>query len=100
MNFHDDKYCFSGITDAIVKAAEKLKKGEYMEHFPLVVYQTGSGTQTNMNVNEVVANIANEIMGEKKKGTQSPVHPNDHVNRIQFLVFLNSNFEIRLARLS
>lgn len=67
------------IADAIAKAAESIIQGNCDEHFPLVVWQTGSGTQSNMNVNEVIANIANEnITG--KKGSKSPVHPNDHVN--------------------
>ena len=57
-------------------------QGKLNEHFPLKVWQTGSGTQTNMNVNEVIANRANEILG-KRKGTKKPVHPNDHVNKSQ-----------------
>merc|ERR1719454_1082486 len=69
------------VTDYIVKAAIEVSEGKLDEHFPLVVWQTGSGTQTNMNVNEVIANRANEILGEAQKGTQKPVHPNDHVNR-------------------
>ena len=56
--------------------------GKLDEHFPLKVWQTGSGTQTNMNVNEVIANRAIEILGGKK-GTKKPVHPNDHVNKSQ-----------------
>ena len=66
----------------IIKAAEEIIKGKHIEHFPLKVWQTGSGTQTNMNVNEVIANRAIEIMGGKK-GTKKPVHPNDHVNKSQ-----------------
>ncbi|KAJ3220667.1 hypothetical protein HK099_004116 [Clydaea vesicula] len=69
--------------DAIMTACDEVIEGKFMSHFPLVVWQTGSGTQTNMNVNEVVANRANELLGEVKKGTQSPVHPNDHVNMSQ-----------------
>ena len=57
-------------------------KGKLDENFPLKVWQTGSGTQTNMNVNEVIANRAIEILGGKK-GTKKPVHPNDHVNKSQ-----------------
>ena len=57
-------------------------KGKLDNHFPLKVWQTGSGTQTNMNVNEVIANRAIEILGGKK-GTKKPVHPNDHVNKSQ-----------------
>lgn len=65
--------------DAIVSAADRVMSGEFDEHFPLVVWQTGSGTQTNMNMNEVLANIANEDLGSKR-GSKSPIHPNDHVN--------------------
>eukprot|EP00929_Paragymnodinium_shiwhaense_P115850 TRINITY_DN84_c0_g1_i3.p1 TRINITY_DN84_c0_g1~~TRINITY_DN84_c0_g1_i3.p1 ORF type:complete len:510 (+),score=116.59 TRINITY_DN84_c0_g1_i3:107-1636(+) len=68
------------ITDHIVKAAMEVAQGNLDEHFPLVVWQTGSGTQTNMNVNEVIANRANEILGNPL-GSQKPVHPNDHVNK-------------------
>jgi fumarate hydratase, class II len=64
---------------AIVAAAQEASEGRFDEHFPLVVWQTGSGTQTNMNVNEVIANRANELMGGAR-GDKSPVHPNDHVN--------------------
>ena len=64
---------------AIVTAAQEVSQGRFDEHFPLVVWQTGSGTQTNMNVNEVVANRANELMGGVR-GAMTPVHPNDHVN--------------------
>jgi fumarate hydratase class II len=64
---------------AIVRAAQEVIDGKLDEHFPLVVWQTGSGTQTNMNMNEVIANRANEILGAKL-GAKSPVHPNDHVN--------------------
>ncbi len=67
---------------AIVKAAQEVIDGALDEHFPLVVWQTGSGTQTNMNVNEVIANRANELLGGKL-GAKSPVHPNDHVNLSQ-----------------
>jgi fumarate hydratase class II len=67
---------------AIVKAAQEVIDGAFDDHFPLVVWQTGSGTQTNMNVNEVVANRANELLGGKL-GAKAPVHPNDHVNMSQ-----------------
>jgi fumarate hydratase class II len=70
------------LADKIVDAVDEiLKKFEwfYENHFPLVVWQTGSGTQTNMNVNEVIASVANE-KATGKKGGKSPVHPNDHVN--------------------
>jgi fumarate hydratase, class II len=68
--------------DAIVKAADEIIDGQFDDHFPLVVWQTGSGTQTNMNVNEVIANRANETLGAPL-GTKTPVHPNDHVNMSQ-----------------
>ena len=63
-------------------AAQEVIDGKLDDHFPLVVWQTGSGTQTNMNVNEVIANRANEMLGGKL-GAKSPVHPNDHVNMSQ-----------------
>ena len=66
----------------IIKAAEEIIKGKHIEHFPLKVWQTGSGTQTNMNVNEVIANRAIQMMGGKM-GTKKPIHPNDHVNKSQ-----------------
>src|SRR5712671_5802134 len=69
-------------TRAIVRAAQEVIDGKLDDHFPLVVWQTGSGTQTNMNVNEVIANRANEMLGGKL-GAKSPVHPNDHVNMSQ-----------------
>jgi fumarate hydratase class II len=64
---------------AIAKAADEVIAGEHETEFPLVVWQTGSGTQTNMNMNEVLANRANELLGGER-GAKSPVHPNDHVN--------------------
>jgi fumarate hydratase class II len=70
------------IGEAIIRAAQEVADGGLADHFPLVVWQTGSGTQTNMNANEVIANRANEILGHPL-GTKSPVHPNDHVNRGQ-----------------
>ena len=70
------------ISKTIVKAANEVISGKLINHFPLKVWQTGSGTQTNMNVNEVIANRAIEILGGKK-GTKKPVHPNDHVNKSQ-----------------
>ena len=66
----------------IIKAAEEIIKGKHDKHFPLKVWQTGSGTQTNMNVNEVIANRAIEMMGGKL-GSKKPIHPNDHVNKSQ-----------------
>jgi fumarate hydratase class II len=68
--------------DAIVRAALEVIDSTLDDHFPLVVWQTGSGTQTNMNANEVIANRAIEMLGGKM-GTKSPVHPNDHVNKSQ-----------------
>ncbi|ORE97193.1 class II fumarate hydratase [Aurantimonas sp. 22II-16-19i] len=70
------------IADAIEKAADEIIAGKLDDHFPLVVYQTGSGTQTNMNVNEVISNRAIEMMGGEM-GSKKPVHPNDHVNMSQ-----------------
>jgi len=67
---------------AIVEAAQEVIDGKLSDHFPLVVWQTGSGTQTNMNLNEVIANRANEMLGAPL-GAKSPVHPNDHVNMSQ-----------------
>ncbi len=70
------------ISKYIIKAADEVIKGKLNEHFPLKVWQTGSGTQTNMNVNEVISNRAIQMMGGKM-GTKKPVHPNDHVNKSQ-----------------
>lgn len=70
------------IAELIVKAADEVIAGKLDEHFPLVVFQTGSGTQSNMNSNEVISNRAIEIAGGEL-GSKSPVHPNDHVNRGQ-----------------
>jgi fumarate hydratase class II len=67
---------------AIVAAAQEVIDGKLDDHFPLVVWQTGSGTQSNMNANEVIANRANEMLGGKR-GAKEPVHPNDHVNMSQ-----------------
>jgi fumarate hydratase class II len=70
------------LCDAICQAADEVIAGTLDEHFPLVVWQTGSGTQTNMNANEVIANRAIEILGGEL-GSKTPVHPNDHVNMSQ-----------------
>jgi fumarate hydratase, class II len=70
------------VADAIVRAADEVIDGRLDDHFPLYVWQTGSGTQTNMNVNEVIANRAIELLGGEL-GSKSPVHPNDHVNMSQ-----------------
>src|SRR5674476_1603794 len=67
---------------AIIAAAQDIADGQLDEHFPLLVWQTGSGTQTNMNVNEVIANRANLALGGEL-GAKKPVHPNDHVNMSQ-----------------
>jgi fumarate hydratase, class II len=67
------------IAQAIIQAAKEVAGGERDGEFPLVVWQTGSGTQTNMNANEVIANLANERLGGRR-GAKAPVHPNDHVN--------------------
>src|SRR6201998_756682 len=68
--------------EAIARAAREVIDGKLDDHFPLVVWQTGSGTQTNMNLNEVIANRANELLGGER-GAKKPVHPNDHVNMSQ-----------------
>ena len=70
------------ISKYIIKAADEVIRGKLDAHFPLKVWQTGSGTQTNMNVNEVIANRAIEMLGGRL-GTKKPVHPNDHVNKSQ-----------------
>ncbi len=70
------------VADLIVQAADEVISGKLNNEFPLVVFQTGSGTQSNMNANEVIANRAIELAGGKL-GSKTPVHPNDHVNRGQ-----------------
>ncbi|MBM3561061.1 MAG: class II fumarate hydratase [Alphaproteobacteria bacterium] len=70
------------VGEAICTAAQEVIDGRFDDHFPLVIWQTGSGTQTNMNANEVIANRANELLGGRR-GDKKPVHPNDHVNRGQ-----------------
>ena len=77
-----DKLISSRIANSIIKASNEIISGKMEENFPLKVWQTGSGTQTNMNVNEVIANRAIEIL-KGKKGSKKPVHPNDHVNKSQ-----------------
>jgi len=79
---YKEKQINKRITDSIIRASDEVIKGKLDENFPLKVWQTGSGTQTNMNVNEVIANRAIEILGGKK-GSKEPVHPNDHVNKSQ-----------------
>ncbi|EPP34455.1 fumarate hydratase, class II [Chlamydia ibidis] len=73
----DSKYC-----DMIVASADEILNGKYDDHFPLKVWQTGSGTQTNMNVNEVISNLAIQRHGGQV-GSKQPIHPNDHVNKSQ-----------------
>src|SRR5690348_8022204 len=68
--------------NAIMRAAREVIDGKLDDHFPLVVWQTGSGTQSNMNLNEVIANRANELLGGEL-GAKAPLHPNDHVNMSQ-----------------
>src|SRR5215470_2249987 len=70
------------IGEAIIAASQEVIDGKLDEHFPLVVWQTGSGTQSNMNANEVIAARANMMLGGAP-GAKSPVHPNDHVNMSQ-----------------
>ena len=70
------------LLEAIVRAADEVIEGRHDGEFPLVVWQTGSGTQSNMNMNEVLANRANQILGGEL-GAKAPVHPNDHVNKSQ-----------------
>ncbi|HEX7743206.1 MAG TPA: lyase family protein, partial [Sphingobium sp.] len=69
----------SELADAIEAAADDVVSGRHDDQFPLVIWQTGSGTQSNMNVNEVIAGVANEAL-TGKRGGKAPVHPNDHVN--------------------
>ncbi len=70
------------LAEAISQAAEEVRAGQWNDHYPIDVFQTGSGTSWNMNTNELISNRANEILGQPR-GTRSPVHPNDHVNRGQ-----------------
>src|SRR5439155_22266387 len=70
------------LAEAIQQAAGEVARGELDSQFPLVIWQTGSGTQSNMNANEVIAGRANEIL-TGQRGGKSPVHPNDHVNQSQ-----------------
>ena len=77
-----EKQILPKISKAIIFASNEIISGKLDDNFPLKVWQTGSGTQTNMNVNEVIANRAIEILGGKK-GSKKPVHPNDHVNKSQ-----------------
>ncbi|MGA2636898.1 class II fumarate hydratase [Methylocella sp.] len=99
------------LTDAIAAAAREVESGRLDDEFPLPIWQTGSGTQTNMNVNEVIANRANEMLGGAR-GEKHPVHPNDHVNlgqssndcfptamHIAAALFIKQRFEPALRRL-
>ena len=69
----------SKLGNKIIQVCDEIIKGKLLDHFPLSVWQTGSGTQTNMNLNEVIANRANESLG-KNLGEYDPIHPNDHCN--------------------
>ena len=77
-----DRLISTKIANAIIKASQEIIMGKLDDNFPLKVWQTGSGTQTNMNVNEVISNRAIELL-KGKKGSKTPVHPNDHVNKSQ-----------------
>lgn len=79
---HDLDNLEKQFSDAIAKAADDVIDGKLNDHFPLVVWQTGSGTQSNMNANEVISNRAIELLGGTI-GSKEPIHPNDHVNRAQ-----------------
>ena len=79
------------LKDTISEACDEVIDGKLDDHFPLVVWQTGSGTQTNMNFNEVIANRSIEILGGDL-GSKDPVHPNDHVNKSQST---NDTFPLR-----
>lgn len=79
---HDLGLLDGKLSQAIVQAADEVITGRFDDHFPLVIWQSGSGTQFNMNVNEVIANRASELLGGSI-GSKSPVHPNDHVNMSQ-----------------
>ena len=70
------------LADAIIEAAQRVIDGEFDDSFVVDIFQTGSGTSTNMNANEVISNVANEKLGGGL-GTRTPVHPNDHVNKGQ-----------------
>ena len=77
-----DRLINAKIANSIIKASQEVISGKFDDNFPLKVWQTGSGTQTNMNINEVISNRAIELLGGRK-GTKKPVHPNDHVNKSQ-----------------
>jgi fumarate hydratase class II len=79
MEHHADKLGGKAVGEAIVAAADEVVSGKLRDHFPLVIFQTGSGTQSNMNCNEVISNRAIELLGGTL-GSKAPVHPNDHVN--------------------
>ena len=73
----------------IVHAAKEISQGLHSNEFPLSIWQSGSGTQSNMNVNEVISNLISKNLG-KPMGSYDPVHPNDHVNRSQYISCCNS----------
>src|SRR5205085_11080074 len=79
---HELGFLDGKIKDLTVQAADEVISGKLNDHFPLVVWQTGSGTQSNMNVNEVISNRGIQLAGGKL-GSKKPVHPNDHVNMSQ-----------------
>ncbi len=79
---YDLKLIDQDMRDLLIYACDEVISGKLDDHFPLVVWQTGSGTQTNMNLNEVISNVANMKVGSEI-GSKAPVHPNDHVNRSQ-----------------
>ena len=79
---HDLSLLDSNISQVIVKVCDEILAGKHQNHFPLAIWQTGSGTQTNMNMNEVISNRAIELLGGQI-GSKVPVHPNDHVNKSQ-----------------
>ena len=81
------------IGEAIIKASLEVADGKFNDHFPLVIWQTGSGTQSNMNANEVIANRGIELLGGEV-GSKNPIHPNDHVNLSQ-----SSNDTYPIARI-
>lgn len=80
---YDLKLLDSKRAQAIIQASDEILSGIHMNEFPLSVWQTGSGTQSNMNINEVLANRANELLGYNRKDIKKYIHPNDHVNKSQ-----------------
>ena len=89
-----DNQISSKIANAIIIAANEVISGKLDSNFPLKVWQTGSGTQTNMNVNEVISNRAIKYLGGKM-GSKKPVHPNDHVNKSQSVSYTHLTLPTR-----